>query len=159
MLSEQNQESKRLEVKLREETNKGDTKAAMDAAAIAAARALLEIVPFKDPSLLDAGAPDIYSDAYNGHRTDESRQREMAEAAPKKEIGTTLCTVFENTYEGVLFSGPHFWERWKEDFNLRSGDMIVINNKRAAHRWLQHAKVRVAHGSRGADQWQERIIK
>ncbi|CAK8993862.1 Uncharacterized protein SCF082_LOCUS3694, partial [Durusdinium trenchii] len=50
-------------------------------------------------------------------------------------------------------------ERWKEDFNLRSGDMIVINNKRAAHRWLQHAKVRVAHGSRGADQWQERIIK
>lgn len=89
MLSEQNQESKRLEVKLREETNKGDTKAAMDAAAIAAARALLEIVPFKDPSLTvpkHTEAPDIYSDAYNGHRTDESRQREMAEAAPKKEL-------------------------------------------------------------------------
>ena len=40
-------------------------------------------------------------------------------------------------------------ERWKEDFQLRSGDMIVINNKRAAHRWPHYAKLRLVHGSRG----------
>jgi len=51
-------------------------------------------------------------------------------------------------------------ERWKEDFHLRSGDLIVVNNKRAAHRWrCEHAQLRLIHGSRGADQWQERVIK
>jgi len=50
-------------------------------------------------------------------------------------------------------------ERWKEDFQLRSGDLIVVNNKRAAHRWPSHAKLRLVQGTRGADQWQERVIK
>ncbi|CAJ1337457.1 unnamed protein product, partial [Effrenium voratum] len=52
-------------------------------------------------------------------------------------------------------------ERWKEDFQLNSGDMVIFHNKRAAHRWaeLKDAAVRVAHGSRGTEQWQERVIK
>lgn len=84
LLQEQNQESKQLEVRLREEASKGDHKAAMDAAAIAAARALLELVPFKDPSQSvpnHTEAPSVFTEAYNQNRTDESRHRENAGAA------------------------------------------------------------------------------
>lgn len=84
LLQEQNQESKQLEVRLREEASKGDHKAAMDAAAIAAARALLELVPFKDPSQSvpnHTEAPSVFTEAYNQNRTDESRHRANAGAA------------------------------------------------------------------------------
>eukprot|EP00434_Breviolum_minutum_P010552 symbB.v1.2.009308.t1/scaffold591.1/size328851/17 len=81
LLQEQNQESKQLEIRLREEASKGDHKAAMDAAAIAAARALLELVPFKDPSQsvpVYNEAPSVFSEAYNQNRTEESKHREAA---------------------------------------------------------------------------------
>lgn len=38
-----------------------------------------------------------------------------------------------------------------ESLCLRGGDLIVVNNKRAAHRWrCEHAQLRLIHGSRGA---------
>lgn len=51
-------------------------------------------------------------------------------------------------------------ERWKEDFELNSGDLVVFNNKRCAHRFaLQGSAIRMTRGSRGADEWQDRLIK
>eukprot|EP00435_Cladocopium_sp_Y103_P046121 s1603_g13.t1 len=208
LLQEQNQESKQLEVRLREEASKGDHKAAMDAAAIAAARALLELVPFKDPSQSvpnHTEAPSVFTEAYNQNRTDESRHREAAGAAGLEEEPASPASPSPDSPEAVptapaeeekargsqrrsfgrgsptvildLRDAPRFEaegqaeavsafkrlgqlaERWKEDFQLRSGDLIVVNNKRAAHRWPSHAKLRLVQGSRGADQWQERVIK
>lgn len=41
--------------------------------------------------------------------------------------------------------------RNESDLCLRGGDLIVVNNKRAAHRWrCEHAQLRLIHGSRGA---------
>eukprot|EP00931_Biecheleriopsis_adriatica_P056710 TRINITY_DN33619_c0_g1_i1.p1 TRINITY_DN33619_c0_g1~~TRINITY_DN33619_c0_g1_i1.p1 ORF type:complete len:908 (+),score=192.99 TRINITY_DN33619_c0_g1_i1:33-2756(+) len=51
-----------------------------------------------------------------------------------------------------------------EAFQLESGAMAVFNNKRCAHLWERPeagsgASVKIACGSRGAKQWQERVVK